>query len=36
VTLSIGIFTSVIAAMWFTRLMYRTYPGNRLVESLSI
>jgi len=36
VTLSIGVVTSVFAALVITRLMYAVYPGNRHVESLSI
>jgi preprotein translocase subunit SecD len=36
VTLSIGIVTSVFAAMVITRVLYDLYPGNRPVESLSI
>jgi preprotein translocase subunit SecD len=36
VTLSIGVVTSVFAALVFTRLMYQTYPGTRPVASLSI
>ncbi len=36
VTLSIGIVTSVFAALVVTRLFFELYPGNRPVESLSI
>ncbi len=36
VTLSIGVVTSVFAAMVITRLMFAIYPGDRHVESLSI
>jgi preprotein translocase subunit SecD len=36
VTLSVGVITSVFAALVFTRLMYQTYPGTRPVASLSI
>jgi preprotein translocase subunit SecD len=36
VTLSIGIVTSVFAAMVITRLLFALYPGMRPVESLSI
>jgi preprotein translocase subunit SecD len=36
VTLSIGIVTSVFAAMAITRVLFALYPGNRPVESLSI
>ncbi|MFQ5417138.1 MAG: protein translocase subunit SecD, partial [Myxococcota bacterium] len=36
VTLSIGVVTSVFAALIITRLMYAVYPGSRHVESLSI
>jgi preprotein translocase subunit SecD len=36
VTLSVGVVTSVFAALVFTRLMYQTYPGTRPVASLSI
>jgi len=36
VTLSIGVVTSVFAALVITRLMFLVYPGNRHVESLSI
>ncbi len=36
VTLSIGVVTSVFAALVITRLMFAVYPGNRHVESLSI
>jgi preprotein translocase subunit SecD len=36
VTLSVGIVTSVFAALVLTRLMFALYPGNRPVESLSI
>lgn len=36
VTLSVGILTSVFAALVLTRLMFNIYPGNRPVESLSI
>ena len=36
VTLSIGVVTSVFAALVLTRLMFAIYPGTRPVESLSI
>jgi preprotein translocase subunit SecD len=36
VTLSVGIITSVFAALVITRLFFEYYPGNRPVESLSI
>jgi preprotein translocase subunit SecD len=36
VTLSVGVVTSVFAALVFTRLMYQAYPGTRPVASLSI
>jgi preprotein translocase subunit SecD len=36
VTLSIGVVTSVFAALVVTRLMFAVYPGDRHVESLSI
>ena len=36
VTLSIGIATSVFAALVLTRLMFAIHPGTRPVESLSI
>jgi preprotein translocase subunit SecD len=36
VTLSIGVVTSVFAALVLTRLMFALYPGTRTVESLSI
>lgn len=36
VTLSVGIVTSVFAALVLTRLLFSLYPGNRNVESLSI
>ena len=36
VTLSIGIVTSVFAALVLTRLMFAFHPGTRTVESLSI
>ena len=36
VTLSIGVVTSVFAALVLTRLMFALYPGSRPVESLSI
>ena len=36
VTLSIGVVTSVFAALVLTRLMFALYPGNRTVETLSI
>jgi len=36
VTLAIGLFTSVAAALIVTRLLYEYYPGSRPVESLSI
>jgi len=36
VTLSIGIVTSVFAALVITRLLFQLYPGTRNVSSLSI
>ena len=36
VTLSIGVVTSVFAALVITRLMFAIHPGDRPVESLSI
>jgi len=36
VTLSIGVVTSVFAALVLTRLMFALYPGSRSVERLSI
>jgi preprotein translocase subunit SecD len=36
VTLSVGIVTSVFAALVVTRLLFQLYPGNRNVPSLSI
>jgi len=36
VTLSIGIVTSVFAALIITRVLFEIYPGNRPAESLSI
>jgi preprotein translocase subunit SecD len=36
VTLSVGIVTSVFAALVITRLLFQLYPGNRNVQSLSI
>ncbi len=36
VTLSIGVVTSVFAALVITRLMFAIFPGDRHVESLSI
>ena len=36
VTLSIGVVTSVFAALVITRLMFAVYPGNRHLETLSI
>jgi preprotein translocase subunit SecD len=36
VTLSIGVVTSVFAALVITRLMFAAFPGDRHVESLSI
>jgi preprotein translocase subunit SecD len=36
VTLSIGILTSVFAALVVTRLLYQLHPGDQPVESLSI
>ncbi len=36
VTLSVGILTSVFAALVVTRLLFAVYPGYRPVESLSI
>ena len=36
VTLSVGIVTSVFAALVVTRLLFQLFPGERNVESLSI
>jgi preprotein translocase subunit SecD len=36
VTLSIGILTSVFAALVVTRLLFEVYPGTRNVAKLSI
>ena len=36
VTLSVGIVTSVFAALVITRLLFQLYPGERNVETLSI
>jgi preprotein translocase subunit SecD len=36
VTLSIGVVTSVFAALVITRTMFMVYPGTRHIESLSI
>jgi preprotein translocase subunit SecD len=36
VTLSVGVVTSVFAALVLTRLMFTVHPGSRPVESLSI
>ena len=36
VTLSIGIVTSVFAALVITRALYDLYPGMRPVETVSI
>ena len=36
VTLSIGIVTSVFAALVITRALYDLYPGTRPVETVSI
>ena len=36
VTLSIGVVTSVFAALVITRLMFAVYPGDRHIETLSI
>jgi protein-export membrane protein SecD len=36
VTLSIGVVTSVFAALVITRLLFAIHPGNRHVDSLSI
>jgi preprotein translocase subunit SecD len=36
VTLSVGIVTSVFAALVITRLIFQIYPGHRHVESVSI
>ena len=36
VTLSIGIVTSVFAALVVSRLLFEIYPGNRRLETLSI
>ena len=36
VTLSVGIVTSVFAALVVTRIMFEVYPGARQVEALSI
>ena len=36
VTLSVGILTSVFAALVVTRVLFQVYPGSRPVERLSI
>ena len=36
VTLSVGILTSVFAALVVTRILYELYPGNRSVTDLSV
>jgi len=36
VTLSVGIVTSLFAALVVTRLLFQLYPGTRNVSSLSI
>ncbi len=36
VTLSIGVTTSVFAALVITRAMFMIYPGSRPVETVSI
>jgi len=36
VTLSVGILTSVFAALVVTRILYELYPGNRPVTDLSV
>jgi preprotein translocase subunit SecD len=36
VTLSVGILTSVFAALIVTRILYELYPGNRSVTELSV
>jgi len=36
VTLSVGILTSVFAALVVTRILYEIYPGNRSVTDLSV
>ena len=36
VTLSVGILTSVFAALVLTRLLFELYPGQRAIEELSI
>jgi preprotein translocase subunit SecD len=36
VALSIGIVTSVFAALALTRVLFDLYPGDRHVETLSI
>ena len=36
VTLSVGILTSVFAALVLTRLLYELKPGNKAVSELSI
>ena len=36
VTLSVGILTSVFAALVVTRILYELYPGNRPVNDLSV
>ena len=36
VTLSVGILTSVFAAMVVTRLLFAIYPGGRPVQAVSI
>ena len=35
-TRSVGIVTSVFAALVITRLLFQLYPGNRNVATLSI
>ena len=36
VTLSVGILTSVFAALVITRILYELYPGNRPIDELSV
>ncbi len=36
VTLSVGIITSVFAALVITRVLFQIYPGGRSVQQLSI
>ena len=36
VTLSVGILTSLFAALVITRLLFQLYPGTRPVQTLSI